>query len=52
MRKVFIVSDKSAASARRYFRRWYPWVSVVARATSGFWGFESRYDYRLWRKQK
>lgn len=52
MHRVFVVTDKSRSFAVRYFRCWFPWVTVVARATSGFYGFESRDDYRLWKLQR
>lgn len=50
--KVFVVSDQSRSFARRYFRCYFPWVQVIAKATGGYWGFASRDAYRIWRRQK
>lgn len=47
MRKEFI-----ECTSRWWVTKWCPWAAVIAKADGGFWCFESRDDYRAWRRQK
>jgi len=47
MRKQFIECKTYRTAYKRA-----PWACAVARATGGFWAFESADDYANWKKQR